>query len=109
MKKRKSGRRRGSARSGSVYRWKRFLSLIVLLASIATFIDSGLYAEDRVAEGAKDIAKGTTAVPKKVAETANQSNILYGVTVGVAEGLLDTVKGVGEGVFKILTFYSQDN
>lgn len=109
MKKHKRGRRRGSARSGSVYRWKRFLSLIVLLASIATFIDSGLYAEDRVAEGAKDIAKGTTAVPSKIAETANESNILYGLTVGTAEGLLDTAKGIGEGIFKILTFYSEND
>lgn len=90
-------------------RHKRFLSAFILLIFIAIFTTPLLFAEDRVAEGAKDIGAGVTAIPKKVAETSNETNILYGVTVGMAEGLLDTVKGIGEGIFKILTFHSQND
>lgn len=89
-------------------RFKRTMAVSILLISIATFVTSGLFAEDRVAEGAKDMAKGLTAAPKKVADTANESNILYGMTAGLAEGLLDTAKGIGEGIFKILTFYNKN-
>lgn len=108
MKRDKGRRKKQLAGAGLVYRCKRVLSIFMLLISITTFIASGLFAEDRVAEGAKDIAKGVTAVPRKIADTANESNILYGIAVGMAEGLLDTAKGIGEGMFKILTFYSQD-
>lgn len=107
MRRDKSNRRQGNRRSKG-RKFKRAMDIFLLLISITAFVTSGLFAEDRVAEGAKEIAKGVAAAPKKVADTANETNILYGITAGLGEGLLDAAKGIGEGIFKILTFYSKN-
>lgn len=101
--------RRNMGSRGKGGKFRRTMAISILLISITTVMASGLFAEDRVANGAKDIAKGLTATPQKVADTANESNILYAMTVGLGEGLLDTAKGVGEGIFKILTFYNKND
>ena len=87
---------------------RRRICIFVVLIFISTFMAPGLYAEDRVASGAKDIAKGFASLPREMAQTANESNALNGLIVGGASGLVSTVKYIGEGLFKIFTFYTKE-
>ena len=74
---------------------------VIVLVMVAMLITAQLaLAQDRVRDAAKDISLGVSSIPRNVAMEANQSNVLNGIVVG-------TAKGIGEGVFKILTFYNE--
>ena len=87
---------------------KRFFNISLCLLLFSAVITPIASARDKVAEGATDIAKGMASVPQTAAETANNSNILSGIIVGTAKGLMTAVEGVCEGMYKILTFHRPD-
>ncbi len=84
---------------------KKFLEIAILLMFITAVMTQVSFArKDRVAESAVDIARGVTSLPREIAETANESNIINGVVVGTAKGIWGTVENIGKGVFKLFTF-----
>jgi hypothetical protein len=87
---------------------KRLFNIAMLVLLFASVIPGAGLAEDKVADGTKDIAQGLAAVPNTVAETANESNIISGIITGTAKGFLTAVEGVCEGMYKILTFHRND-
>ncbi|MFH1867683.1 MAG: hypothetical protein ABH843_01810 [Candidatus Omnitrophota bacterium] len=87
---------------------KRFFNMSLLLMILSSAIIPFVFAHDKVADGARDISKGVAAIPNTMAETANDSNIVSGLIVGTAKGVLTAVEGVCEGVYKILTFHRND-
>lgn len=108
MRSTKGTRRRRKKKHRLSEMLKRFFNISLLIFFITAFTASNILAYDKVAEGTKDISKGIAAVPNTVAETANDSNIISGLIVGTAKGVLTAVEGVCEGVYKILTFHRND-
>ena len=87
---------------------KRKIGKSITLIMVAILFTAQLaLAQDRIRDAAKDMSLGVSSVPRDVAREANESNILNGIVVGGAKGVLNTAKGIGEGVFKILTFYNE--
>ena len=105
MKRHRTKHKRHQKREEAERRFKKSLVGFAILILASTFICPYLIAEDRFSEGMQSTAKGAFSVPREMAETNEESNILLGATGGVIKGIGDTVVNVADGIFKILTFY----
>lgn len=105
MRRDKSRKKRWAKRREERSLYKKFVRTLMLLLVVSLIATPLLRAEDRTAGGARDIGRGISSLPREIANTANDSNIVNGFIVGTARGLVGTVKGIGEGLFKIITFY----
>lgn len=83
----------------------RSLIYVLIAALLVMTAMPAFAAKDRVATGAKEVGVGVASIPRQIADTANRSNILEAVVVGTVKGVADAGKNIGEGIFKILTFY----
>jgi len=59
---------------------------------------------EKLAEGVEETATGWTEVPKEIAETTEESNVVEGVTVGTVKGAGEAVVATTQGVVKAATF-----
>lgn len=89
---------------------KRFLSgfasLIFLIAFAAPVIAQGAEeAGKKLAEGVEETATGWVEVPKEIAETTEEANLIEGVTIGAIKGAGEAVVKTTEGAVKAATFY----
>jgi len=108
MRRQKTRNKKWAKRREERSMHKKFMKSLMLLMVMSLILTPFVNAEDRVAEATKDMGRGVSSLPREIANTTNDSNIINGLVIGTARGVVGTLKGVGEGVFKLLTFYRQD-
>lgn len=98
-------------RSCKLYRKLRgVISGFALLIFIITFAVLAMAEEakdagEKLVEGIEETATGWVEVPKEIAETTEESNLIEGVTVGTIKGAGKAVAETTKGVVKAATFY----
>jgi len=111
MKKRKMGKKHQEVKSRKVS-MRRFLKVLPPYLLIAVFMLPALVAAEEPAEkfseGVKEVATSWAEVPKEMADTTKEKNVIEGVTVGTIEGAAKAVVGTTEGVVDVATFYLPD-
>ncbi|MFC1806969.1 hypothetical protein ACFL0T_01185 [Candidatus Omnitrophota bacterium] len=109
MKRHIAKQRRQLRRPKVARSYKKLACLIIVIMNISLLATSAALAKDRVESGARDISRGVGSVPTEIAKTANETNIINGIVLGGARGLLYSLRSIGEGVFKIATFHLDDD
>jgi len=87
---------------------KAFMSSLSPYILIFAFILPAIAANDpgeKLAEGVEEVSTGWTEVPKEIAETSEEENIVEGVTKGTVEGAKTAVEVTADGIVKVSTFY----
>ncbi len=89
------------------------LALPILLASLLLATVSNSFADEQQSYGSQvgnkalnGFANMTTSVleiPKNIINTTNDSNIVYGLTGGLAKGILNTVGRMTTGITDLIT------
>jgi putative exosortase-associated protein (TIGR04073 family) len=89
------------------------LALPILLASLLLATVSNSFADEQQSYGSQvgnkalnGFANMTTSVleiPKNIINTTNDSNIVYGLTGGLAKGILNTVGRMATGITDLIT------
>jgi len=103
MKQKKSKRKPDSVR--------RFINCFPACLIILAFTLPVLAAEgpgEKLAGGIEKTATGWTEVPKEMAETTEETNVVEGVTVGTVKGTGKAVVETAEGVVESATFFIPD-
>jgi len=108
MKRDKSKQRRQLRRFVARMKGKRMAGVAALIIVSTLVLTPLAYARDHVSEAAKDFTKAGASIPQHIAETTNESNIINGVVVGTAKGILGTVHSIGKGIVELFTFYQSD-
>ena len=62
-------------------------------------------AGEKLVEGIEETATGWTDIPKEIAETTEESNVIEGLTVGTVKGAGKAVVDTTKGVVKAATFF----
>lgn len=65
-------------------------------------------AGEKLAGGIEDTATGWVEVPREMAETTQESNVIAGVTLGTIKGAGEAVVKTTKGVVDTATFYIPD-
>jgi len=108
MKRDKSVQRRQQRRFVARMKGKKMSGAAALIIISTLALMPAAYARDHVSEAAKDFTKAGASIPQQIAETTNDSNIINGVVVGTAKGVLGAVQSVGKGLVELFTFYRSD-
>ena len=111
MKKRKMGKKHSEVKSRKV-NMRRFIKFFPPYILLVAFVLPVLAAEEPVEKlsgGVKEVATGWTEVPKEMADTTQEKNVVEGVTVGVIEGAGKAVVNTTKGVVDATTFYLPDD
>ena len=111
MKKRKMGKKHSEVKSRKV-NMRRFIKLFPPYILLVAFVLPVLAAEEPVEKlsgGVKEVATGWTEVPKEMADTTQEKNVVEGVTVGAIEGAGKAVVNTTKGVVDATTFYLPDD
>ena len=111
MKRRKMGKKHQEVKSRKVI-MRRFVKVLPPYLLIAAFLLPGLAVAEEPAQkltkGIEETATSWAEVPKEMAETTEEKNIIEGVTVGTIEGAGKAVVGTTKGVVDVATFYLPD-
>lgn len=111
MKKRKMGKKHSEVKSRKV-NMRRFIKFFPPYILLVAFVLPVLAAEEPVEKlsgGVKEVATGWTEVPKEMADTTQEKNVVEGVTVGAIEGAGKAVVNTTKGVVDATTFYLPDD
>jgi len=111
MKKRKMGKKHSEVKSRKV-NMRRFIKFFPPYILLVAFVLPVLAAEEPVEKlsgGVKEAATGWTEVPKEMADTTQEKNVVEGVTVGAIEGAGKAVVNTTKGVVNAATFYLPDD
>ena len=65
-------------------------------------------AGEKLAGGIEDTATGWVEVPREMADTTEDSNIIAGATIGTVKGAGEAVVKTTKGVVDVATFYIPD-
>lgn len=79
-------------------------SLVILLISNAASVCYAQDAPKKLERGLVNIITGWVELPKNIYQTSKETNILAGVTIGLAKGLGMTVVRTGAGIYDTATF-----
>ena len=81
--------------------------LLTLTLSTPAFADEHKSYGERITHkainGLANIAFSALEIPKNIINTSNQSNIFYGLTGGMAKGIINTVGRTATGVTDLVT------
>jgi len=111
MKKRKMGKKHSEVKSRKV-NMRRFIKFFPPYILLVAFVLPVLAAEEPVEKlsgGVKEAVTGWTEVPKEMADTTQEKNVVEGVTVGAIEGAGKAVVNTTKGVVDATTFYLPDD
>ena len=111
MKKRKMGKKHSEVKSRKV-NMRRFIKFFPPYILLVAFVLPVLAAEEPVEKlsgGVKEAVTGWTEVPKEMADTTQEKNVVEGVTVGAIEGAGKAVVNTTKGVVDAATFYLPDD
>jgi putative exosortase-associated protein (TIGR04073 family) len=91
---------------------KRFVKsfppfMLILLLAMPVWAEGA--AGEKLAGGIEDTATGWVEVPKEMAETTEDTNIIEGVTVGTIKGAGEAVVKTTKGAVDAATFYIPDS
>jgi len=75
--------------------------LVMSLCPVAYGADSAL--DSKLERGSKNAVTGWTEIPKSVLDTTKEKNIVYGLTLGLFEGLLNAFARTVSGVADVAT------
>ncbi|CAI8839413.1 putative exosortase-associated protein (TIGR04073 family) [Methylocaldum szegediense] len=84
-----------------------FLSATAALAVSSVSMASDDYGRDvgmKLGSGFSNIALGWVEFPKNMINTANETNVLFGISGGFLKGGLHTVGRIASGLVDVLTF-----
>ncbi|MFH1645605.1 MAG: hypothetical protein ABIB11_04200 [Candidatus Omnitrophota bacterium] len=85
-------------------------ALVVIVFVMVMMQSMAVYAsEDRIGKGIEYSARSAFSIPSEIAKEAEQSNIINGLVVGSAKGLVATTSNACKGLIKILTFYKSNS
>jgi putative exosortase-associated protein (TIGR04073 family) len=86
------------------------LSFLFLFSSHATAADSSFSRSgEKLAIGVSNVATGIIELPKNVILKSEQEGVFYGVTVGLAAGIMHTVSRTVMGMLDVVTFIIPTN
>lgn len=86
-------------------------ALIVIVCMMVLISSSAVYvyaSENKVGSGIEYSAKSIFSIPREIAKESEKSNIINGVIVGGAKGIVGTASNAFKGLMKILTFYNSN-
>lgn len=110
MKKRKMGKKHQEVKSRKVS-MRRFVKFFPPYLLIIAFVLPALAAEEpaqKLSEGVGKTATAWTEVPKEMADTTKEKNVVEGVTLGTIKGAGKAVVDTTKGVVDVATFYLPD-
>ncbi len=87
---------------------KSFPPFLLILA-LAMPVLAAENAGEKLAGGIGDAATGWVEVPREMADTTQDTNVIEGVTVGTVKGAGEAVVKTTKGVVDAATFYIPDN
>jgi len=108
MRRQKMKQKRSKRKPESI---RRFINCFPACLIILAFTLPALAAEgpgEKLAGGIEKTATGWTEVPKEMAETTEETNVVEGVTVGTVKGTGKAVVETAEGVVESATFFIPD-
>jgi putative exosortase-associated protein (TIGR04073 family) len=89
---------------------KRYFPILVLIASfcilpaVARGDDFASHSLHKLGAGLANLALGWLEIPKNMIATANQTNVLFGISGGLLKGILHTAGRTLAGAADLLTF-----
>ena len=110
MKRRKMGKKHDEVKSRkvSMRRLEKFFPPYLLIIAFALPVAAAEEPAQKLSEGVKESATAWTEVPKEMADTTQEKNVIEGVTVGTIKGAGKAVVGTTKGVIDAATFYIPD-
>lgn len=108
--KAKATQRKNNSKSRRYRKMKSMICGFAVLIFITTFALPVLAQEaegpgEKLVEGIEETATGWAEIPKEMAETSEETNLIEGVTVGVVKGVGEAVIKTTTGAVKAATFY----
>ncbi len=110
MAKEKAVRRqqRCVRRKAGLKRFIKSFPLLMLVLALALPLWAEGEAGEKLAGGIEDTATGWVEVPREIAQTTEDTNVIEGVTIGTIEGAGEAVVKTAKGVVDTATFYIPD-
>ena len=109
MKKRNRIQRQKVRASKAMRRFIKSFPPYLLIIAFALPVLAAEGPGEKLAEGVGDAATGWVEVPKEMADTTEETNVLEGVTVGTVKGTGEAVVKTTKGVIDAATFYIPDD
>ncbi len=102
------GQQRVKSKKISIRRFVKLFPPCLLAVVMALPATAAEQPREKLAAGIESTATGWTEVPKEIADTTEDKNVVEGVTAGAVKGAANAIENTAKGAVEAATFYMTD-